>query len=284
MRRLLFAICAVLLPSLATAAGQDRYFMTSDGVRLHVIDAGPADAPVLLMVPGWTMPAAIFRPQIDSLSGAYRVVAMDPRGQGDSDVPRSGYDANRRGQDIAELIAAIGNRPVVLLGWSLGVLDSLAYVHTHGDAQLAGLVLVDNSVGEDPAPPPPAPRPRRPGPPVERDVFMRSFVRSMFKRPQDGAYLDQLTDEALRTPPDAAAQLLNYRLPRTYWKEAVLSMRRPVLYAITPRWEAQAANLQLHQPWAQVAVFADAGHALFVDDAGVFNELLLRFLRQATTW
>ena len=281
MRRLLFTICAVLFPlSAFAAAGQDRYFTTSDGVRLHVIDAGPTDAPVLLLVPGWTMPASIFRPQIDALSGAYRVVAMDPRGQGDSAVPATGYDASRRGQDIAELIAAL-RQPVVLLGWSLGVLDSLAYVHAHGDSLLRGLVLVDNSVGEDPPPPPPAPRPRRPGPPVERDVFMRSFVRSMFRRPQSPAYLDALTDQALRTPPDAAAQLLNYRLPRTYWKEAVLSVRRPVLYAITSRWQAQAANLQLHTPYAQVALFPDAGHALFVDEAARFNALLLAFLRRS---
>ena len=48
----------------------------------------------------------------------------------------------------------LGPRPVLLVGWSLGVLDALAYVHTHGDAALAGLVLVDNSVGEEPAPVP----------------------------------------------------------------------------------------------------------------------------------
>ena len=278
MRRLLFAICAVLFPLAVSAAGQDRFFTTSDGVRLHVIDAGPAGAATVVMVPGWTMPAWIFQAQIDALSPYYRVVAMDPRGQGDSDVPATGYDASRRGQDIAELIAGLGGRPVVLLGWSLGVLDSLAYVHSNGDGRLAGLVLVDNSVGEDPAPPPA--RPRRPGRAVERDVFMRSFVRSMFRRPPDEPYLDRLTDAALRTPAGPAAELLNYRIPRTYWKEAVLSVRCPVLYAITPRWEAQAANLQLHQPSVQVALFADAGHALFVDDAGRFNALLLQFLRR----
>jgi len=32
---------------------------------------------------------------------------------------------------------------VLLVGWSLGVLDTLAYLHSHGDAQIAGLVLPD---------------------------------------------------------------------------------------------------------------------------------------------
>ena len=223
------------------------------------------------------MPAWIFQPQIDALSRSYRVVAFDPRGQGGSDIAPSGYDANRRGQDIAELIDALGPRPVTLVGWSLGVLDSLAYVHTHGDARLAGLVMVDNSIGEEPAPIPSPPRHR---PHVERDVFMRGFVASMFRRPPGAAYLERLTDAALRTPPDAAKQLLDYKLPRSYWKEAVLSMRRPVLYVVTPRWAAQAANLVLDQPLAQTAVFADSGHALFVDDAPRFNALLIDFLRR----
>ena len=280
MRRL-FTICALLLPLVAAAAGQDRYFTTSDGVRLHVIDAGPANATTVVLVPGWLMPAWIFQAQIDALAPAYRVLALDPRGQGDSEIASTGYDASRRGQDIAELVAALGNRPVVLLGWSLGVLDSLAYVHAYGDGMLLGLVLVDNSVGEDPAPPPPRPRP--PGPRIEREAAVGSFVRSMFRRRPDAGYLDRLTATALRTPPAAAADLLNYRLPRTYWKEAVLSVRCPVLYAITPRWQAQGANLQLHQPLAQVAVFPDAGHALFVDDAPQFDALLLGFLRRVSS-
>ena len=274
MRRVLFVL---LLLAPAARAAQDRYFVASDGVRLHVLDAGPVDAATVVLVPGWTMPAWIFQPQIDALSRTYRVIAFDPRGQGGSDIALSGYDANRRGQDIAELIAALGPRPVTLVGWSLGVLDSLAYVHTHGDSRLAGLVLIDNSVGEEPAP---IPSPPHRTPHVERDVFMRRFVASMFHHPPGEAYLERLADAALRTPPDAAARLLDYKLPRSYWKEAVLSMRRPVLYVVTPRWAAQAANLALDQPLAQTVVFTDAGHALFIDDAPRFNALLTEFLRR----
>ena len=60
------------------------------------------------------------------------------------------------GSDADALKAAVTaiEGPVLLVGWSLGVLDALAYLHAHGDAAVAGLVLVDNSIGEEPPPPP----------------------------------------------------------------------------------------------------------------------------------
>jgi microsomal epoxide hydrolase len=280
--RHLLCAAAMLLGSLLPLPAQaveSGYFSTSDGVRLHAIVAGPANAPVMVLVPGWTMPAWIFQAQIQEFSRRYRVVALDPRGQGDSEVSAGGYDHTRRGQDIADLIARMGPRPVLLVGWSLGVLDSLAYVHDYGDRRLAGLVLVDNSVGEDPPPIPSrthAPR----GPKVPRDVQMRNFVRGMFRSSPGEEYLAELTATALRTPPDASAQLLNYGVPRSYWRDTVLSVQKPVLYIVRPRFAGQAANLELHQPLAETALFPSAGHALFVDEPVRFNALVQDFIRR----
>ena len=272
-------LLAGLLGRPGPAGAADMFFTTSDGARLHLIVAGPAQAQTVVFVPGWTMPAWIFQAQIQEFARRYRVVALDPRGQGDSDIPPGGYDHNRRGQDIAELIASLGQRPVLLAAWSLGVLDSLAYVHQYGDARLAGLVLIDNSVGEDP-PPVPSRLPATRGPRVEREVQMRRFVRGMFRSSPGEDYLERLTETALRTPPDASSQLLNYGVPRSYWRDAVLSLRKPVLYVVRPRFAAQAANLEMHQPLAETALFESAGHALFVDEPGRFNALMQDFIRR----
>lgn len=273
----------LLAPGLVAAGrparGENGWMTTSDGVRLHVSDSGPTSGPALVLVPGWTMPGWIFRPQEQAFTRAgYRVVVLDPRGQGSSEVPAGGYDHLRRGADIGELIDRIG-RPVVLVGWSLGVLDSLAYVQQRGDAALAGLVLIDNSVGEDP---PPAPRTgARPSSPLlSREQRMRRFVRGMFRRSPGETYLAALTEASLRTPPDAAAALLSYPVPRSYWRDALYSVRRPVLYVVTPRFAAQAGNLRARHPSAEVRVFEDSGHALFVDDAAEFNDVLDDWLRR----
>jgi non-heme chloroperoxidase len=260
-----------------------RYFTTSDGVSLHYIDAGPAQASardhVLVLVPGWTMPAWIFGPQITYFAQFCRVIAFDPRGQGDSEIPAQGYTAERRGQDIAELLAAIGAPKVVLLGWSLGVLDSLAYIAAHGAGQLSALVLIDNSVGENPPPrPEPLPRHGRHYRPMPYPTTMAAFVRGMFRKPQPSAYLNRLTATCLITPEPAARALLDYRVPRIFWRNAVYSAGVPILYCVRPHLAGQAENLARNDDQAEIIIFGDAGHALFVDDAQRFNAVLADFL------
>ena len=275
---LLAAACALAPPAMARDGVRDGFFVTSDGVRLHYLEAGPAGAHTIILVPGWTMPAWIWGPQIAAFAQHYHVIAFDPRGQGLSAVPARGYTPERRGQDIAELIAR-QTAPVLLVGWSLGVLDSLAYVHMHGDAALAGLVLVDNSVGEAPAPVSAA-RPRRARRPVSHDVAMAGFVRGMFREPQTPAYLERLTDATLQTPEWAARALLSYPVPRSYWREAVYSTGRPVLYIVRSGLAAQAENLARGRPNTETAVFTGVGHALFVDDPARFDAIMADFIRQ----
>jgi non-heme chloroperoxidase len=264
-------------PAAAQGSAQSRYFLTSDGIRLHYLEAGPRVGHTIVFVPGWTMPAWIWEPQIRAFAQRYHVIAFDPRGQGGSDAPASGYEPGRRSQDIAELIGNLTPAPVLLVGWSLGVLDTLAYVRAHGDERVAGLVLVDNSVGEEPPPPPRAPR--RPGPVLPHAIVMHRFVLGMFHHRPSDSYLDRLTEATLHTPESASRALLAYPLPRSYWREAVYSTRRPVLYVVRPGWlSEQAANLARNRPGTQIAVFGDAGHALFVDDAARFNGLLAGFI------
>jgi non-heme chloroperoxidase len=257
----------------------DHFFLSSDGVRLHYLEAGPPAAHTLVFVPGWTMPAWIWMPQILAFSRRYHVLAFDPRGQGDSAIPASGYEPERRGRDVAELIAHLDAPKVVVIGWSLGVLDTLASIHVAGDRRLAGLVLVDNSVGEEP-PPIYHPAPPRRGPPVNHAAAMKQFVRAMFRHPQSPAYLDRLTQAALHTPEAASRRLLAYPVPRSYWREAVYAAKVPLLYVIRPQWIAQGENLVRNRPETEMDVFNDAGHALFVDEPARFNNVMERFLQR----
>jgi microsomal epoxide hydrolase len=125
--------------------------------------------------------------------------------------------------------------------------------------------------------PPGAPRAGH-GPVLSHAEYMRRFVPGMFRTPQPPAYLARLTAACLVTPADDAAQLLSYPVPRSYWKAAVMSTPVPVLYAVRPGLQGQADNLLIDRPNTSIAVFPNAGHALFVDDARRFDMLLMRFL------
>ncbi len=259
------------------AVAKDFYFAASDGAMLHYSVSGVTGGHVLVFVPGWTMPGWIFSPQAAAFGRKYEVVLFDPRGQGESEIAPSGYDAVRRGQDISDLLARFpAGKKLVLVGWSLGVLDVLAYVHQAGEARLAGMVLIDNSVGENP--PPAAKPPGRPGPALTHQQFMTAFVRKMFHRAPPAAYLQRLTAACLRVPEADAAALLRYSQPRDYWKQALLSTDVPVFYAVRPKWQAQAAHLQADRPHVEIAIFPTSGHALFIDDAARFDALMGGFL------
>lgn len=281
-RRALLGAAALLPAARAAAAPFDKYFATSDGVRLHYIDAGAGRA--VVFVPGWCMPAWIWSPQLEGLSRTWRTVALDPRGQGESQIAPAGYEPTRRGRDIAELIERLGVPRVVLAGWSLGVLDVLSYLDMAGDRRVAGLVLVDNSVGE--GTPPRAVRPGTFIPALRRnrEPTLRAFVRGMYKTPQSESYLEAVTQDALRTPLPAAVQLLSYPRPREFWRDALYSTQRPVFYAVTPRLRGQASLVAERHPNATVDIYEDAGHALFVDQAARFNATLEEFLARKAQW
>ncbi len=272
-------VVLALLPSMtcighAATPASERYFTTSDGVRLHYHDSGRGQT--LVFVPGWTMPADIWRAQLTHFAQTHRVIAFDPRAQGRSQVASGGYTVERRAQDLKELLDQLGPEPVVLIGWSLGVLESLAYVGAYGTERLAAVVLVDNSIGEEPPPvsdPTFVPRLRS-----QRAKTVEGFVRSMFRRPPPQTYLRELVAAALRVPPEASLALLSYPYPRERWRELVYRIDRPLLYAVSARFAEQARNLKRQRPDTWIEVFASAGHALFVDEAERFNDLLARFL------
>jgi microsomal epoxide hydrolase len=276
-------------PGPSVAGAVSHWFNTSDGARLHYLEAGAsssaAHAPTIVFVPGWTMPAWIWKAQIEHLAPRARVLALDPRGQGRSAIPHEGYDYARRAADIAELLAAARCRePVVLVGWSLGVLESLQYLHDTRQAGAAtpvrGLVLVDNSVGVgDPPTSDPTFFSRLRN---KRRETVSGFVASMFKRAPEPHWREALVEAAMRTPLQASIDLLRQARPREFWRNSLYATTQPVLYAYTPRFEQQGEIVKARRPSIETRLFAEAGHALFVDEAVAFNDALDQFVMRAT--
>lgn len=278
---------ATSAPALQAAAvkPESTSFHTSDGARLHVLEAGQAKRgqPTIAYVPGWSMPASIWEGSLAALSATHKVAALDPRGQGTSSIPKGGFTTERRAEDIREFVARYA--PVVLVTWSLGALEALQYVHMHGESKLSGLVIVDSSVGEGPDPP----RAPRPAPPSgfqeelrrDRTRAIEDFVKAIFRTPQPEEKLAALRDGALRMPLEASLSLFpGNRIPRERWKKTVNAFKKPLLYVVTPQFRTQAQSLKAHRPATRIEVFENAGHALFVDEPERFSALLADFLQK----
>jgi len=266
-------------PTLAGVA--DQWFVTSDSVRLHYLSAGTG--PTIVFIPGWTMPADIWEPQLRYFARSHRVIALDPRSQGGSARVSDGNFVDRRAQDVHELVRHLGAQPVVLVGWSLGVVEVLQVVERFGTADVAGLVLVDGVIWVAPhssfatlvdsmlA------RMLR-----DRRTFTAAFVHDMYRTRQDSHYLARVTRAALSTPTPTAYTLLAsaYAVGRRDWRAALSRVDRPVLCVGTGFMRETADTVRARVLDAQVEIFEDAGHAIFIDEPGRFNRVLERFVQR----
>jgi non-heme chloroperoxidase len=270
------------------AGAKSGFVDAGHGVRIHYLEggvAGPGERagqkPSLLFIPGWTMPAWIWSAQIEYFSKSFHVVAMDPRSQGESTHTDDANSSEIRAADIQAVIEDRKMAPVVLIGWSQGVSDVLAYVDRFGQNSVSGLVLVDGFAGFDASAGMPQAFVGIWGQLLkDRDGFTRAFVKSMFKSPQSEDYLARLTAVAERTPTSVA-------LAESVSMVAV--DRRPVLAKIsvptlifTPKGGFTAPfeeDMRKHIANSQIEEMENVEHALFVDDAKGFNQRLETFVQ-----
>jgi non-heme chloroperoxidase len=282
LRQFFIVTCLLALSGATEIAGAaatvSRYtFQTTDGVMLSVLEAGKEHASggklTIACIPGWSMPASIWQKQLEELGLRYHTLALDPRGQGQSEIPSFGYTAERRATDLHEFLQAFSN--VLLIGWSLGAIESLQYAEMFGTQRLAGMVLVDSSVGEEPAPPSGggfAQSLRD-----HRDETLKEFVHAIFGKPRPKGEIESLVQDAKHMRLEDSIALLSYPFERTHWRSITHGFNKPLLYVVTAQFERQAQNLRKNRPRTEIEVFKQAGHALFVDEPLRFNDLILRF-------
>jgi epoxide hydrolase 4 len=97
--------------------------LSGDGVRLHVVEAGPEDGPLALLLHGFPDCWYGWRRQIPVLARmGYRVVALDQRGYNLSDKPRevAAYGLDRLTADIAAVIRELGRDRATVIGHDWG--------------------------------------------------------------------------------------------------------------------------------------------------------------------
>lgn len=287
---IIFALAT--LTAVAQSAPQSGFATSTDGTRIHYLAGGSLPAypvepgtsyvrpPALLFVPGWTMPAWIWEPQLEHFGGMYRVVAMDPRSQGESDRPRDGHFPQQRARDIRAVVEHLKLEPVVLVGWSMGVQEVVAYVDQFGTAGVAGVVLVDGIPG-GPYDPQITPMMLNWGASFLRDRarVTEAFARQSFRNPPSEEYLQRVVEASLSTPTDSAIALLLGSMT-TDLTPALAKIGRPALITYAPGGPWTPVYQAMHQKIAgsRLEAFPGAGHALFVDQAEKFNAVLEEFL------
>lgn len=149
-------------------AGVTERTVSTNGVDLHVLDAGPADGPVVVLAHGFPELAYSWRHQIPALAAAgYRVLAPDQRGYGRSSRPDevTDYDITHLTDDLLGLLDDVDATDATFVGhdWGSMVVWQMALLHPDRVNGVVGMSVPF--------------LPRTPMPPVEmmRAVFADNF-------------------------------------------------------------------------------------------------------------
>lgn len=120
--------------------------MSSESARLGAIYyavAGPAGAPVVLLLHGLGSCADDWAPQIAALAPRYRVLAVDLPGHHRSARPRGAPSVARMAADVEALLDRLAIPRAHVVGLSLGGCVALALA-LHAPARVRSLVLINS--------------------------------------------------------------------------------------------------------------------------------------------
>ena len=295
-RPVLLLIAVICLGALRVRAesntGSSRMVKVGDGVSLRVIEAGePGDGPALVFIPGWSTGADIWRHQIDKFAKTHRVIAFDPRSQGESTKTTSGNTPETRAQDLHALLERLGVQRPVLIGWSQGVQDIAAYVEHYGTKQLAGIVLVDAAVsdGADGM----VARPQETAAQFKmfavyqahQREYLGGMMRAIISKPHSDAAIDQLVSTGMKTPPDVGIAMLISDMFGENRTQAVKKIDCPTLIIASAKSDELARQQATANeiPRARFEKVEDAAHAVFIDQPDRFDELVTSFVVKLAT-
>jgi microsomal epoxide hydrolase len=263
-----------------------------DGTQIHFLEAGHSSpAPAVVFIPGWTLPASLWKEQIEKFSTDRLVIAIDPRSQGDSSKTALGNTPEQRAQDIREILSMLQVSQAVLVGWSQGSQDIAAYIQQFGTDSIAAVAFVDSPVSAGPS---------------EIDVnkefsqrflgmlplyanhpaeYSEGMVRSMFKKPHPDLNLEQVIAHSRKTPVSTGVTMLIMDIFAIDRRPALAKLNKPALViasADSPLLDAQK-RMAAAITGAQLVVMQGTGHAVFVDDPQAFDKSLEGLINSVPT-
>ncbi len=289
--RWVLAVFMLAMSALAGAADKHYTVTAPDGVTLAVQESGNPHGPAIVFIHGLLGSRLNWEQQVGSpqLRG-YRLITYDLRGHGLSGKP-AGLEPYRQGrrwaEDLAAVIAATHAKKPVLVGWSLGGAVISNYLAAFGDAAIGGAVYVDGVIEL-------AAGQITPHPEVYRDVISpdlkthldaeRAFLALCFRRQPDTATFERLLANAAMASWDMQTAVQSMSVAAA---EGLGRARVPVLLLYGAqdalvRPGAAIARAMAINPRVRSLVYADSGHAPFLEEAGRFNGDLAGFMRSLT--
>ena len=256
-------------------------------VRLFYEETGAADAPPLVLIMGWGGDHTAWAFQVPALAVDHRVIALDNRGAGQSDVPEGPYTIPGMAADVVGLMDALGLARAHICGASMGgmIAQELALRHParvrtlqlHCTAPIIdayGRFLIDTLIAvkargdreENVRAVMPWLLCRKTM--VERPDFIRFWIERALTYAYPTGYEGLARQADAIRGHDTTARLGEIRVPTllTTGAEDIL---------VPP---ASSRELHARIPGAELVTIDDAGHLHFIEQMERFNAVCLDFL------
>jgi pimeloyl-ACP methyl ester carboxylesterase len=291
--------------------GVERRIRSFDGTELAVNVIGPADAPAVVLIHGFSGDMTLWHYQWKALSERWRVVLYDQRGHGGSGAAVGGdYSLAALGRDLeAVLEAEAPSGPVALIGHSLGGMTILSFAAAFPD-EFGGrihAVVLANTAAADVVIAAMSGLGLRAARMVassalrftsNRERVYRMRARALGGRGDLAFLAVKTTNFGPKAPPSLVEHVakVGARAPVEVWSDLLASLiemdlrhalahvRVPALIIVgdvdrlTPPASALAMKRAL--PDARMVVFKGAGHQTMLERHQPFNRLVDRFLAE----
>jgi non-heme chloroperoxidase len=260
----------------------DKYLQVGD-IKIHYLDAGTGER-TLVFLPGWTMPAEIWREQIPYFSArGFHVIALDPRSQGETTKTETGNTYRQHAADLHAFLQTLKIEHSYLVGWGSGVTTLLEYLSSPETLKAEKIVFVEGG-------PMAAKADDYPGATTSQQArklvvalqdnrakAVDQYVRSLFKASQAETLYKELSEGSQRTPM-AVALSLYFDTFTGDRRSALRHVEVPCLVVMTPENRAIGEYMKSKISRASLEVIDGTGPALFLDKPQAFNQILETFL------
>lgn len=261
---------------------QDRYIEVGD-IKIHYVEAGEGDR-TLVFIPGWTMPAEVWREQIPYFSArGFRVIAIDPRSQGSTTKTESGNTFQQHAADLHAFLRALKIEHSYLVGWGTATAVLLDYISSPEVLKPEKMVFVEGGPAALKSDDYPGLMTMQQARALamamedDRTKATEQMVRGMFKQRPTELVINDLVVASRKTPLSAVLSLY-FDLLTGDRRPALRHIPVPSLIVMTEENRATGEYMKARIPRSTLATIEGTGSALFLEKPQMFNQILESFL------
>ena len=246
----------------------DRYFITSDSVRLHYRVEGSGKP--LVIFPGYGQDAASFDKVYAELKKHYTVYCLDYRWLGKSSSPAYGHHIERFAKDAREMISNAGIDTFFLFAHSMGNAVAWCYFSIFGQDKVQKYILGDEA-------------PCFISDPFWTDKEVETYTGSKERRELFKVFRPASKPENMTLQQDMMSRLLTDHLARD-WRDIIPTIKVPTMivmggkshFASPLLWEWLNKNIK----GSRLEIIQEAGHGFYDSHPDIFNSLVIDFLEK----